>query len=74
MVPKVGKQQYLITYSQANLDVFPMRQSFGEALSQFSMPEQRKWKLHSGHGRGSRTQTEVNTIIVRYYWAVRKMD
>ena len=32
--PLVGKRQYLITYSQANHEIFPTRESFGEAVEQ----------------------------------------
>ena len=32
--PLVGKRQYLVTYSQANLDLFPTRESFGEAVAE----------------------------------------
>ena len=30
--PLIGHRQYLVTYSQANLDLFPTRKSFGEAV------------------------------------------
>ena len=32
--PLVGKRQYLITYSQANLNLFPTRESFGSAVAE----------------------------------------
>ena len=32
MDPNVGKRQYLITYSQADLEKFPTRESFGQSL------------------------------------------
>ena len=30
--PLIGRRQYFVTYSQANLDIFPTRKSFGEAV------------------------------------------
>ena len=32
MDPNVGKRQYLITYSRADLEQFPTRESFGQSL------------------------------------------
>lgn len=32
--PLVGKRQYLLTYSRADLDLFPTRRSFGEAVEE----------------------------------------
>ena len=32
--PIVGRRQYLVTYSQANLELFPTRESFGRAVAE----------------------------------------
>lgn len=32
--PLVGKRQYLLTYSQANVELFPTRESFGTAIAE----------------------------------------
>ena len=32
--PRLGKRQYLITYSQADLEIFPTRESFGRSLAE----------------------------------------
>ena len=49
MDPNVGKRQNLITYSQADLEKFPTRESFGQSLEvAFNAREKQKYPYPFG--------------------------
>ena len=59
------RRSYLITYSQADLNKFPTRQSFAAAVCEVFTSERRKFRPQHGRVASRIMQMKASTIIWR---------